>query len=549
VRARTTTTSGSSLVKQALVKTAKGRNDLPEGYMKMDNERIWVRSMLFLVVILFFAVSAIDAAELKPRYGGTFRLSDIYDGVSIGFPPKILKIYSFRQAAPAVETLFRTDKTGRPLPWLATGSKEDAKAKTITLTLRKGVKFHDGTDFDAESVKWNLEQAIAAKSMGSEKFKSVDVVDKFTVRINLTEWDNTVTTNLSQYLGMIISPTACKKNGEELCAKQPVGTGPFEFVSWEKDTRTVYRKFPGYWQKGKPYVDRIELTPIIDPLTREMSLKAGQIDLMVTLASHGLSALEKEGYVVTRQRAGSGAMGLVMDSRNTKSPFSDLRVRQAAQYAIDPAAIVKAVFSGENEATNQYTYKGHWAYNPDIKGNPYDPAKAKKLLTEAGYPNGFKTKIVFLTSPENDKLVTAVQGYFKAVGIDAELELVQTARIGQIVYGGTWEGLLYGQVSPSPDVTVPLARLYSGVAGVYSQMQIPADYRQAIENAVTAPEFKTKQKWTKEALKLMIDKHSLIIPLYSMSEFNAARKGVHDHGFDTTPNTAVWTPEDVWLEQ
>jgi peptide/nickel transport system substrate-binding protein len=518
--------------------------------MNTGKRAILVGTMILVASAFIVAALAgpVGAAEPKPRYGGTFKFSDIYDGVSIGYPAKLLKIYSFRQAAPAVETLFRTDGSGKPIPWLATGAKEDARAKTVTLTLRKGVKFHDGTDFNADAVKWNLDQCIAAKSQGSEKFKSVDVLDNSTVRINLNDWDNTVTGNLAQYLGMIISPAAYQKNGEEWCANHPVGTGPFEFVSWEKGVRTIYKKFPGYWQKGKPYVDRIEWTPIIDPITREMSLKAGEIDLMITLASNGLSGLEKAGFTVLRHRAGSGAMGLVPDSANLKSPFADVRVRQAAQYAIDPAAIVQAVFSGESEATNQYTYKGHWAYNTNIVGFPYNPAKAKQLLDQAGYPNGFKTKLTFLTSPDNDKIVTAVQGYLKAVGIDVELDLVQTARITQIVFGGTWEGLLYGQVSPNPDVTVPLARLYSGTAGVYKQVQVPPDYGKAIQNAVLASDFKTKQKWTKEVLKLMIDKHCLYYPLYSMSEFNAARKGVHGHGFDSTPNTAVWTPEDVWLE-
>ncbi len=103
---------------------------------------------LLVLTILLFPVldGAVRAAESQPRYGGTLRITDIYDGFSFGYPPKLTTVYGYRQVAPAIETLFRTDKTGRPVPYLATGVKDNVKAKTITLTLRKGVKFHDGTD-------------------------------------------------------------------------------------------------------------------------------------------------------------------------------------------------------------------------------------------------------------------------------------------------------------------------------------------------------------------------------------------------------------------
>ncbi|HEX2965681.1 MAG TPA: ABC transporter substrate-binding protein, partial [Syntrophorhabdaceae bacterium] len=151
------------------------------------------------------------STALKPQYGGTLRIADMTDGTMIGYPPKLLRVYANRQVAPAVETLFRTDNSGKPVPWLVTAYKEDPKKQAITLTLRKGVKFHDGTDFNAEAVKWNLDQCATEKAPGAEKFKSIDVVDPFTVRIQLTEWDNTVLSNLAQTIGMMVSPAACKK--------------------------------------------------------------------------------------------------------------------------------------------------------------------------------------------------------------------------------------------------------------------------------------------------------------------------------------------------
>ena len=508
-----------------------------------------VMMLLLASSLLISTAVPLFAAESKPRYGGTLRISDYTDGVSIGYPPKLLRAQGNRQVAPAIETLFRIDKTGKLVPWLATGFKENAVAKTLTITLRKGIKFHDGTDFNAEAVKWNLDQSISAHSQGTEKLRSIDIIGDYTVRINLAAWDSTITSSLTLTLGMMISPTAYKKNGEEWCARNPVGTGPFQFVSWEKDVRTTYKKYEGYWQKGKPYLDRVEWIPIADSLTRQLSFKREGSDIVLWIATKDLAGLEKDGYIITRHRVGSGAFSLIPDSANPNSPFANLKVRQAAKHAIDADALAKTIYYGEYEPANQWVYKGHWGYNPAVVGYPYNPEKAKKLLTDAGYPNGFKTKLLYRTSPEWDQLYTAVQGYLKAVGIDAELDLMQTGRYDQMAFlGGKWEGLLHGGVSANIDVIAALAERYSG-GKFYSQMITPDDYLKAIQNAITAPDFKTKQKWAQEAMKLMIDKHCLLIVLFCPSEFAVSKAYVHDHGFYATSNTGFWTPENAWLER
>ena len=144
-----------------------------EGNMKFRQSRsLFVLAALICVVsLLLFGTHPLYAAEakkaepkatpkaapaVKPLYGGTLRIAENNDGSSIGYPPKLFPVVSMRQAAPALEPLFKNDATGKPLPWLATGFKEDVANKSITLTIRKGVKFHDNTDFNGEAVKWNL---------------------------------------------------------------------------------------------------------------------------------------------------------------------------------------------------------------------------------------------------------------------------------------------------------------------------------------------------------------------------------------------------------
>jgi peptide/nickel transport system substrate-binding protein len=526
--------------------------------MKSRKSRSLILAALFCVVtFMLLGTHPLCAAEakkatptLKPQYGGTLRVAENQDGASIGYPPKLNPVVSMRQTSPALEPLFRVDGTGKPKPWLATGFKENIADKNIALIIRKGVKFHDGTDFNGEAVKWNLELAMTAKTSGTEKLKSIDLIDPFTVRINLTEWDNTVISNLAMPLGLMISPTAFKKNGEEWAAKNPVGTGPFQFVNWEKDIRTVYKKFDGYWQKGKPYLDGIEWNVMPDPLTRMMSFKKGEVDVALSIAAKDMGELSKEGYVVIRRPPPAGTLCVVPDAANPNSPFAKLKVRQATQHAIDTNAIAQNMFNGEAEPVNQWIYKGHWAYNPTLKGYPYNPTKAKQLLKEEGYPNGFKTKISYLVSSgaENDKLMTAVQGYLQAIGIDAELDPMQRARWNQVaLQGGKWEGLIWAGVSSNPDVAAWLASRFAG-AGPYSQMLFPDDYLKAVKNAVTVPASK-KVEATKDAMKLLTEKYVLLIIFSTMPDAAVNRTSVHDHGLYGSPNTGWWTPEDAWMEK
>lgn len=492
--------------------------------------------------------TAVPQATAGPRYGGVLRISDIADGISIGYPAKLVRATSNRQTAPVVETLLRVDRAGNLTPWLAMGFANDVAAKAITLTLRKGVKFHDGTDFNAEAVKWNLEACVAAKQQGSEKIKSVDAVDDSTVRVSLTEWDSTVASSFPQALGLMVSPTATKKNGADWAAKNPVGTGPFQFVSWEKDVRIAYKKFDRYWQKGKPYLDRVEFTNIADSVTRQLALRKGEIDLALGISPQDILQLGKDGFVVTRVLGGSGAYTLIPDSANPQSPWADVRVRQAAQYAIDTAEIVKSILLGQAEPASQWIYKGHWGYNSSVVGYPYNPTKAKQLLSEAGYANGFKTKILYQVGT-GDQVCNAVQGYLSAVGIDVQLDPAQPTRWNEATLGGgKWEGLVWGSMTGDPDVVAQLALRYTGGGKWYSQLKLPDDFVGAIKSAVSAPDTETKQKWAQEAEKLMVDKHCMQLTLYATAEAIVSQPKLQNHGWFETPNKGLWRPEDAWLE-
>jgi peptide/nickel transport system substrate-binding protein len=517
--------------------------------MRLKTNVLFFFGILALTCLSSIAlISCTTSSSSAPKI---FKVGVGQDTNNLGYPPTITLIAGTIPAAPALETLYRIDAEGKTFPYLVDKDVSDATAKTIVLTLRKGIKFHDGTDFNAESVKWNLEQCIAARVGGMSSIKSIDIVDTNTVRINLNMWDNTFMSALTQSAGIMISPTACKTNGKDWCNGNPVGTGPFQFISWVKDSKITYKKFDGYWQKGKPYVDGIEIYPIADPSIREFSFRKGEIDIAYQLNPLQAQNLEKDGFMVLRNRTGAGAMGLGPDAISPKSPWSELRVRQAAQHAIDTEAIAKNIYLGSAEAVNQWCYKGHWGYNSSIAGYPYNPSKAKQLLSDAGYQNGFKTKITYYSGSQNAAdLYTAIQGYFKTVGIDTELEPVTINKWFEVALnGGKWDGLINVSPVPNPDLSAALLLSNAGGGRYFSQMLFPDDSVQAIKNAVSAPDFNGKVKYTQEAMKLSIDKYCNQLVLVSVSDLGASQKYVKNSGFWVTKISAWWTPEEVKLEK
>jgi ABC-type transport system substrate-binding protein len=201
----------------------------------------------------------------------------------MGWPADVRTVNCHLYQAPAVETLLRWDDGGKPGPHLATGWKVADDKKSITFNLRKGVKFHDGTDFNAQAVKWGFELFMKTKRSELQSVESMEVIDDHTLRLNLKYFDNLLLTNLCYLAGPIASPTAGEKMGKDAFCLRPVGTGPFKIKSVERDVLIRYEKFDGYWQKGKPYLDAIEISMVKDPMTAIAAYKSSKAHLLLAL--------------------------------------------------------------------------------------------------------------------------------------------------------------------------------------------------------------------------------------------------------------------------
>jgi peptide/nickel transport system substrate-binding protein len=356
-----------------------------------------------------------------PKYGGTLKLAwDASPAGSVGWPAVLTGDAGFGSQL-IFEPLLRGDAKGGLFPCLAESYKTADDKLSITFILRKGVKFHDGTDFNAKAAKWNLDQMIAAKAQPF--WNSVDAVDDYTVRVNLNRWTNFVINSFADTNpSWMVSPTAYDKNGDTWTKNNPVGTGPFKFVSFTRDGDYKVVRNPDYWQKGLPYLDGIQIQYITDATTRKMAGLSGSIDVM-TIAPGQLSVdMANAGFTIkTKMETVNILMG---DSANADSPWANQKVREAAEYALDREGLAKTFGYGYWQAPYQIPSRTTGIYNPNFSlGRKFDPAKAKQLLTEAGYPNGFKTTLaVGPTTGYNKDVTVALQSFWAAIGIQADLQ-------------------------------------------------------------------------------------------------------------------------------
>lgn len=497
------------------------------------------------------APTAVPTASAKaPTTGGILRISTVPDADILGYPPTMTKLNDFYFAATSLESLIKFDDTGAPAAGLASAWKVDVAAKTITLSLQKGVKFQDGSDFNAQVAKWNLDGIRNSKRTELAAVSSIDVVDDSTIRLNLSKYDSSIVVTLAGPVGLMISQSAFEKNGGQAWAeKNPVGTGPFKLVSWQRDVKQTYTRFVGYWQKGKPYLDGVEWIIVADPLVRLASFKAGESNVTQNIEPKDAKQLEAEGKYRISTLA-SALYALAPDGANPNSVFAKLQVRQAVDYAIDKQALADTLGYGYWKPLYQAAAPGSWAENPNVTGNKYNPTKAKQLLADAGYPNGFKTTIYTPNTPQIIvDMLTAVQGYLKAVGIDAKIEAMEQVRYGDVYAGKGWQdGLAMAPMGLSPNEIGLLNRLFLPGSVLLPKALRPPVFQQKLIEVGGAADNDTKQKLTWELQKIGTEDNAMMIWLHTSVGISATTLKVHNDGFNKTIGVP-WTPAEAWIEK
>jgi peptide/nickel transport system substrate-binding protein len=483
----------------------------------------------------------------KAQYGGRLRWVEASaPGAPIGYPGES----GGGGNQYALQPFIKEQLGGTFAPCLATSYDivTDLKNPSITLHLRKGVKFQDGTDFNAQAAKWNMDATIAAgiNRSSTDAWKSIEVVDDYTLKFNFVSWSNRVIRTFSSGTVFMVSPTAFQKNGIDWMRWHMVGTGPFvQIGDFKRDVGISFEKFKDYWEQGKPYVDTFNQLFVADELTRLALFKSGGAD-MLSLGDNGRQAneLQAAGFQIIKYSV--GATALIPDSAHADSPWSNLKVRQAAEYAIDKDAIVNAFGYGNWKTAYQLNSPANMAYDSNIESRKYDVSKSKQLLSEAGYPNGFKTKVI-LQNTFNKDIAVAIQSYLNKVGIQTDLELAEASKFNTYMLGEYKNALL---LTPLQEWANPNNQLvyYWGTPGTYFKNSVakPDGWADMIAASLitSEPDKATVQK----AERIQAD-NVMAIPIYYGASLWALTDQVHDTGLGTRGNAAWWEPQNAWLSK
>jgi peptide/nickel transport system substrate-binding protein len=506
---------------------------------------LWSRFSGVMVVLVMFCAFGFASTALaqQPKYGGILKIITNRSAPSNYGIPVEAGAGGLDQTSGIIERLFTTDGSHRPIPYLCTSYELAPDKSFYTLHLKKGVKFHDGTDFNAEAVKWNLNMSVELKKPSMRTVKEIEVVDDYTIKLHISKFDNSLLPNFYTSQGTMISPTAVKKHGKRWVGSHPVGTGPFEFVSFEKDTSVKYKKFDGYWDKGKPYIDGVEWHVIKDPTVALVSFQKGEAQVLFNPKERYANELKEKGYSLLT--APFLTVSIVGDTIHPDSPLANKKVLEAIEYAIDKKTIADTLGQGFWEATvtSQAERREGFGYNSDYKGRPYNVEKAKRLMTEAGYPNGFKTTLIMRQGFKD--LAIALQGYLGEIGIQFNIEMVDRPKWVDYRYKKGWNNTIFHMLWGPGDKTQQLYRFLGGTS--YTSLLKPPAYKKAIAGAVATSDYAEKEALTREAIKILADT-STVIPLYLNTFIAATDKSVHNFGFGPGYPHA-FSIKDVWLSE
>src|SRR5262249_28881107 len=326
--------------------------------------------------------------------------------------------------------------------------------KTVVFKLRQGVKFHDGTDFNAEAARFNFNRMkTEPKSVRKGEVASidtVDVVDAYTIKLNLKRPDAALLATLTDRAGMMVSPKTAQERGAELERNaKGAGTGPFEFVEWVKDDHILVKRNESYWNKsGGPYLDRIRYRPIPDDTVKLQSLQTGEIDVMDYVQPRDVAAVKADKNVVVVDVPSLADFAYQLN--HTKPPFQTKALRQAVAYSLDLEQIVKGVWLNVGVPANGPIPPTSWAYDRSIAPIKRDLTRAKAKLAEGGQPNGFTFTMTTNNIPINVQEAEVIQAQLREAGITMKIKLVDSATLLSDGNGKNFEMISY-QWSGRPD--------------------------------------------------------------------------------------------------
>lgn len=336
------------------------------------------------------------------------------------------------------------------IPQLATGWSWSEDGKTLTMDLREDAVFHDGTPFNAEAVKANIERSKnLPESRRKSEVKSVDsvaVTGPYQVEIRLSAPDATLLAQLADRSGMMVSPTAAEAAGAEFGA-EPICSGPFKFVERVQQDRIVLEKFAEHWNADAYHFDRVVFLPIPDTTVRLANLRAGDLDMLERLAATDAASVKSDSELKYAEAVAIGYQGITVNVGNgdrSNNPFGqDARLRQAFELAIDREALNQVVFEGAFAPGNQpFPPNSPW-YDAEVPIPPRDLEKAKALMQEAGHET-FDIEVQVANNPVQTQVMQVVQAMVAEAGFNVSLKSMEFASLLQEQTAGNYQASQVG---------------------------------------------------------------------------------------------------------
>ncbi len=447
-----------------------------------------MKKLLFVIVVFSLLLSFHYAIASEPVKGGTLTVCQPAEPPGLDPTANTAAAIDRVVFANIYEGLIKVDQGGQFIPGLATSWEVAPDGKVYTFHLRKGVKFHNGEAFNAQAAKWNIERAMGEKTVNPhpEYFRGITAIetpDDDTLIITLEEVDALFIAHMAEGDAVMLP-----MQGYEDAKSNPIGTGPFKFVEWVRGDRVEMMRYDEYWNPELPYLDKVVFKFIGDASAQIAALKAGDIDVIGYIAAPE-SAMELSQDKRFKVFAGTTTGEVIMSTNNKAEPFDNKLVRQAIAYAIDRQTVVDLVMFGYGTPIGS-----HWSpstpYYVDLTEKfAYNPEKAKELLAEAGYPDGFKATIklpaIYSYSRRAGEVIADM---LTDVGIELTIEIVEWGQwIERIFKKKEFQLTMIGHVE-AWDIGIYANPDY------YFQYD-SQEFRDAYANALKAPNEEEKAKW------------------------------------------------------
>lgn len=515
-------------------------------------------------------VPALALACLGPALPAAAKGTLVYcsEGSPEGFQPQFFSTGTTFDAVsvPMFNRLVEFDTgTTNVIPALAQSWDVAPDGKAYTFKLRRGVKFHSNAQFtptrdmNADDVvfSWNrmaddgnpFHKMTAGQTfayfddMGMKNIvDKVEKLDDYTVRYTLKRPEAPFIADMAMDFASILSKeyfdSMQKKGTPNAADVLPIGTGPFEFVSYQKDATIRYKAFDKYWG-GRPKIDNLVFSITRDATTRYAKLKTGECQAMAFPKPADLAEMKKDPAIDVQQKEGLNIGYIAFNVE--KKPFDQKLVRQALNMAVDKEAILKAVYQGQGQVAKNPIPPILWSYNDAVKDYPYDPAKAKAMLAQAGYPNGFEIDLWYLPvtrpyNPDGKRMAELVQADWAKIGVKANLLTYEWAEYRKRSKTGEQQAMMFGWSGDNGDPDnffVPLLGCEAVKGGGNVARWCDKRYEDLVVKAAQTPDKAARAKLYAEAQVIFKEEAPWITIAHSV-RFDPVRREVKGYKMDAT---------------